>query len=242
MATWRVANSLNVLLNQLNTLAPGRNKASDGSIGDPAHSSRVSDHNPDSLGIVRARDFTHDPAKLSGHWLADTLVARRDPRLKYVIWNRRIWQPSNGWQPYNGSNPHTSHVHVSVVADGRADDTRPWAGFTPTPPEVRDVEQNDIIRRDWDGKEIRYKDLLLENWQNATDTILELRKVNNVVLTIAARTANDPDITREEIAQIVRDNAANPEVIRTTIQETLAAANADLADDVVDQLVTRLTN
>lgn len=123
---WRVANSLNVLLGQLNTMAPNRNKASDGSIGDPAHSSRVSDHNPDPLGVVRARDFTHDPANgLNCNELANQLVASRDSRIKYIIWNDSIWQ-WNGWQEYTGTNPHTTHLHLSVVADDRADEMTTW--------------------------------------------------------------------------------------------------------------------
>jgi hypothetical protein len=122
---WRVAYSLNVLLGQLNTLAPNRNKASDGSIGDPAHSSRVSDHNPDDEGIVRARDFTHDPANgLDCNWLANQLVDSGDPRIKYIIWNRRIW--TGEWHDYDGTNAHTSHLHLSVVADDRADQTHEW--------------------------------------------------------------------------------------------------------------------
>lgn len=122
---YRVANSLNVLLNQLNNMAPRRSKASDGAIGDPAHASRVSDHNPDRYGVVRARDYTHDPAGgLDCHWLADKLVRSGDARIKYIIWNRRIWQGS--WSYYSGTNPHTQHLHLSVVADSRADQTHPW--------------------------------------------------------------------------------------------------------------------
>lgn len=252
MAEWRVARSLNILLDQLNALAPRRNKASDGSIGDTNHQNRASDHNPwYGPGIVTARDFTHDPAGgLSCHDVANTLAAYRDPRVKYVIWNRRIMSGNPGpspwvWRAYSGTNPHTSHLHLSVVASPACDSTAAWAGFIvqpPAPPPENDMQQNETIRRDWDGKEIRYKDLLLENWQNATDTIVELRRMNDVVLQIAARTANDPDITRDEIAQIVRDNSADPEVIRTTIRETLAAANAEVADDVVDQMVARLAN
>jgi hypothetical protein len=33
--------------------------------------------------------------------------------VKYVIWNRYIWQPGRGWKKYNGPSPHTDHVHVS---------------------------------------------------------------------------------------------------------------------------------
>ncbi|QWF78691.1 hypothetical protein [Amycolatopsis sp. CA-230715] len=143
--TWRVARALDTLLSQLNARAPARSRASDGSIGDAAHATRDSDHNPwyrpgNGPGVVTARDFTHDPAAgLDGHWLADALVRSRDPRIKYVIWNRRIidsraqygaWQ----WKPYTGTNPHTKHVHLSVMPDGRADDTRAW-NLGANPPE-----------------------------------------------------------------------------------------------------------
>jgi len=37
---------------------------------------------------------------------------------KYVIWQRRIWTPSQGWHPYSGPSPHTDHVHISFNAGG----------------------------------------------------------------------------------------------------------------------------
>jgi hypothetical protein len=127
---WRVAVSLDVLLAQVNAYAPRRSKASDGSIGDAEHATRDSDHNPwYGPGIVTARDFTHDPAGgLDCQWLADQLVASRDPRIKYVIWNRRIIE-QGGWQwtGYSGPNPHTAHLHLSVTPNGSCDDPRPWA-------------------------------------------------------------------------------------------------------------------
>lgn len=140
MPTWRVALSLDILLRQLNERAPSRSKASDGSIGDAAHATRDSDHNPHyGPGIVTARDFTHDPVGgLDGQWLADTLARFRDPRIKYVIWNRRImdarpeFQPWT-WQPYAGTNPHTKHVHLSVVASPLCDNVRRWTLDVPAP-------------------------------------------------------------------------------------------------------------
>lgn len=126
MPDWRVARSLDVLLDQINEAYPGRSKASDGSIGDVAHVSRTSDHNPHiqlgGVGIVSARDFTHDPAAgFDAHAFADALRRSGDLRIKYVISDRRMFSSyvSGGrapweWRPYVGSNPHTQHVHVSV--------------------------------------------------------------------------------------------------------------------------------
>lgn len=130
---WYIARSLDVLLGQLNNMAPRRNKASDGGIGDPAHSARTSDHNPISgTGQVCARDYTHDPAGgLDCNWLANVLVTSRDPRIKYIIWNRRILdsRPGNNpwvWMPYYGENPHTKHLHLSVKAGATGDNQAQW--------------------------------------------------------------------------------------------------------------------
>lgn len=128
---WRVARSLDQLLAQINTAYPDRSKAADGSIGDAAHAASVSDHNPDQYGVVRARDYTHDPDHgFDAHAMADALVASRDPRIKYVISRGRIASSTVSpwvWRTYTGTNRHDHHAHVSVVPDARADDTRPWA-------------------------------------------------------------------------------------------------------------------
>lgn len=119
----RVAESLEQLRRQLNQMAPNRSKASDGALGDAAHAARKSDHNPDAGGVIRARDFTHDPGGgLDCNWLARTLIASGDPRIRYIIWNTRIWQ--NGvWKDSKG---HTQHLHLSVVAGAAADSTAAW--------------------------------------------------------------------------------------------------------------------
>ncbi len=152
MVAWRVANSLTVLLRQINEAAPGRDKSSDGSIGDAAHATRSSDHNPwieDPPGpnVVSARDITHDPD--SGADMGEisrALIASRDKRIKYVIFNRRwarsygraatdgTWLPAWSWQPYAGPNPHEKHMHVSVVSTKALYDSEvPWALPEPEP-------------------------------------------------------------------------------------------------------------
>lgn len=129
---WRVAGSLLVLRDQINAAHPKRSKASDGTIGDPAHAASTSDHNPDAFGVVRALDLTHDPKNgLDAGDLAEQLRVARDPRIKYVISDRRIFAGPDGpqpwvWRPYRGSNPHTSHVHVSVVGYTSGDDSHRW--------------------------------------------------------------------------------------------------------------------
>jgi len=152
--TWRVARSLETLLNQLNAAFPKRSKASDGSIGDANHLAEgwtASDHNPwypvPAGGIVTARDFTHDPANgVDIDRLSDELAASRDPRIKYVIANRLIldarpqfhpWQ----WIAYHGSDPHTNHLHLSVIDDPRCDEAQLWQlpMLTHAPPVVPPV-------------------------------------------------------------------------------------------------------
>lgn len=125
---WRLARSLEHLRVQVNAAWSSRSKDSDGSIGDLRHQHEAtSDHNPwvtdGDMGVVTAIDITHDPVHgFNSYAFAEMLRANRDPRLKYVISNRRIFsgagqsQPAWVWRPYSGSNPHDHHVHISVKA------------------------------------------------------------------------------------------------------------------------------
>ena len=136
---WRIARSLLALRKQVDARAPRRSKASDGSIGDAAHATRNSDHNPwvrdGGMGVVTAIDITNDPSGgCDAEKLAAAIIGSRDRRVKYVIWNRRIasstsvdGSPAWAWRPYGGSNPHNKHVHISVRPDKAAyDDERAW--------------------------------------------------------------------------------------------------------------------
>jgi lysozyme family protein len=132
---WRAAESLKALRRAIDARWPARSKASDGIIGDAAHQSRASDHNPwitdGDFGVVSAMDITHDPASgCDAHKIVAALVASRDDRIKYVIWNRRICSatvsPWN-WRAYSGRNGHTHHFHLSVKDDkAHYDGTSTW--------------------------------------------------------------------------------------------------------------------
>ena len=135
---WQLSPSLIALEAEADALAPNRSRASDGSIGDAAHSARTSDHNPDG-GFVDAIDITHDPANgMDIHALLRRVAARGDRRVKYLISNGQIHNPSRGdppgrWRVYTGSNPHRRHGHISVLNSGRVD-TSPWFATEPQPP------------------------------------------------------------------------------------------------------------
>ncbi|MGN7705041.1 hypothetical protein [Cellulosimicrobium sp. 22601] len=120
-----VAPSLNKLRDQINAAWPGRDRSSDGAIGDAAHASRPSDHNPaPPTGVIRARDFDVDGIPVHSLVAALTL----DPRTAYLIYDEQIWTPGSGWRPYNGVNPHTGHFHISVRHGALYEnDTSAWA-------------------------------------------------------------------------------------------------------------------
>lgn len=140
MADWVVDRSIPVLFGQVDTAAPGRNKGSDGTIGDADHQARESDHNPESPpppgnpdDQVDAADITHDPAHGADMGVvAESIRKSRDRRVRYVIFNRRIFYgydrpglPAFTWTTYSGSDPHSGHMHVSVN-DVHHDETQLW--------------------------------------------------------------------------------------------------------------------
>ena len=97
---------------------PGRDRTSDGWLGDYRHSLRKSDHNPDAAGWVRAIDLDANLGpKEQMPYLADQIrtIARKDGRISYIIFNGRIASSLMGWKwrKYTGINSHTHHCHIS---------------------------------------------------------------------------------------------------------------------------------
>lgn len=122
-STWTLAPALSALLREVNARWPHRSKASDGTIGDTAHSTRKSEHNPDAKGVVRAVDIT--VAGIDKAALLKAVIG--DSRVHYVISDRKIYSRSNGWTPaaYYGANPHDKHVHISLR--NRTSESADWA-------------------------------------------------------------------------------------------------------------------
>ena len=134
-AWWPCAAALR-LRAQVNAKWPKRDRRSDGMVGDLAHASRKSDHNPapDSTppGCVRAIDIDEDftgPDDPLANKLLIQLLALNDPRIKYAIFESCIYSRKPGGdgnysvRPYNGPNKHAHHIHVSFSPLGDHDAT-----------------------------------------------------------------------------------------------------------------------
>lgn len=145
-------------LQELSKRFPGRSTASDGICASSAHHGQnpSSDHETGD-----AFDATHDPAHgfdsyKAADWLRDRVLEGTETRVKYIISNRRIFNPSvsKAWRNYSGSNPHDHHVHVSLKggphspASVRGDVRYWWDGFGGGEDDVTD-EQDKMLRAVW---------------------------------------------------------------------------------------------
>jgi len=119
-----------VLRSEFDAVNPHRDRSSDGWIGDAAHQLRVSDHNPDSNGIVHAIDVDVDGVPMAR--IVSYIVGRcrtgAEDRLQYVIYRRTIWSRTWGWgaRYYTGLDPHTGHAHFSARYADVAGRGEPW--------------------------------------------------------------------------------------------------------------------
>ena len=142
---WSLAPCLRALFDEADRRWPNRSRISDGSIGDSAHAARASDHNPDASGDVLAGDLTDDKANgCDADLFAEHLRKSRDPRVKYVICNGKVFRSygSSAWQwtPYTGANAHEKHTHVSVLDTSDAKyDGSPWFPYADAPIQEDDM-------------------------------------------------------------------------------------------------------
>lgn len=134
--TYTLVPSLRRFWAEVDSRWPHRDHWSDGWLGDTSHSTRFSDHNPDSQGRVHAVDtdatLQHEmgPGTVGDHVCAALLRLARSGRpnpIYYIIYRGKIYSHSYGFRAraYTGTNQHESHVHLSVF---RTDYARNWSG------------------------------------------------------------------------------------------------------------------
>lgn len=131
MVNWVLTQGMQNLRDQINAAFPNRDHTSDGTIGDYAHTQEKSGHNPDDTSAhnaewdgdpdnvpeVRAIDIDSNLGDgVSAQTLVDHIVSLKPSSvLRYVIYNRRIWEAGNDWnsRTYTGASAHTEHIHFS---------------------------------------------------------------------------------------------------------------------------------
>lgn len=146
MSDWVLIPSLKQLFAEFDYIAPSRDHASDGALGNAAHQLEVSDHNRDDTagskaayndhdGVpeVRAIDVDNnlnitvegysDPMEGVVQYLLRRCRSGAEQRLQYIIYYRRIWSASSGWvqETYTGTSAHTEHAHFSGRHNGAYD-------------------------------------------------------------------------------------------------------------------------
>ncbi len=143
------------LRNQINLTFSGRDRRSDGWIGDAKHQIRRSDHNPDKFGVVYALDIDENMGRgrerngATAMRLADELIAYAASglpgakRVKYVVYEDRIASGTyrKTWWRWRGRGyGHTGHIHVSFTPAADKD-----GGLFPLPILARD----EVVRKAW---------------------------------------------------------------------------------------------
>jgi hypothetical protein len=224
MAAWTLVPCLVSLRSEFNELAPGRDRASDGSIGDTSHGASSSDHNPDETGNTPSEDAddrnevhaidVDDDLRRAG-WdmprAVSIIVTRhrygQDNRLQNVIWNRRIWSRSWGWtaRAYNGPNPHDKHAHFGArYTTAQENDTRPWGLLAAQAADERKLEvafaDEKIKVTATTGKEL-YEPDLTAGTEVPAGKLLELAAI------WARRGAVNSDTLEATLGQLVTDMA-----------------------------------
>jgi hypothetical protein len=79
-------------------------------------------HDADHINEVHAIDVDNNlnESDLTMEKVVQFLLGRcrsgAEKRLRYIIYNRRIWSASSGWvqKTYTGASPHTEHAHFSA--------------------------------------------------------------------------------------------------------------------------------
>ncbi len=208
---WRTVPSLTQLLVQVDAVYPVRHPA-DGTAAGQGHftTNPKSDHTPDVNGDVRAGDIG-EVVEDDAFTVAEAIRLSRDPRIKYVIHERRLFSSydhTNGapytWRPYSGSNPHSSHVHISVLRTNQNDNTA-W-----------DIGDDMAFLTEDQQKELatflNFIDAKNSNVGFVKQAIDDIREKNAAGNKYAADThSHGEGLTEEQVATAIETHAVNPD-------------------------------
>jgi hypothetical protein len=224
--TWYLAPSLSILRAEVNVRWPERDTRSDGTIGDAAHQSTTSDHNPNSRGSVNAWDMDVDG-------VSPETVKRafeRHPWAHYWIHDERIADADNDWRPlyYGGSNPHRAHVHFSIRQNVAAEqDLRSWGLLPTTEVDMTDEEMRANVV-------IAVHSLLDQMANRSTPTGRQAADDFYQIVTFALQPSLNA-AKNEILAAIQATVSTNPAAFAAALAESPAALNA-LTSAMRDQL------
>ena len=178
MSSWVFIEAGKSLRAEFDREFPGRDKASDGTIGNEAHAESSSDHNPDETGTtpyedsdsineVHAEDVDDDLRRpgVTMQMCLDIIVGRhrsgQDSRLQNIIYNRRIISRSWGWDSwhdYTGASAHTEHAHFSFRYGSGSGSSNPENRTAPwglesivTKDEIKDAVREVLAEKDVKG-------------------------------------------------------------------------------------------
>jgi hypothetical protein len=242
---WVASDSVKALGTQIDQI-PNRPTGSDGTVASKTHDqvSPSSDHSPQpktGIGIVRAIDAT--VTNEQGQAICEALRANRDPRIKYVIYQSRLfasyWSPNGDpwtWRPYGGSNPHDTHVHVSMLPIGDNDST-PFLS-TQGDDDMSLVARLMVVEaaaKTWlpDQASIDYWMLRADNLDNPTyaaewrrdfEQMWALEKQNEW-----KKLQGHPHGASTTVDQVARSDAADARALALKAQQGADKANTDLA-------------
>lgn len=258
---WVLTKGLEHLRGQVDEAFPDRSKASDGTVGDLAHQlESASGHNPDitgraeyrdgdNLNEVRAWDMTSDLRHpgVTAQDVVDHIRALPGVAgvLRYMIYNRKIYEADNGWRPraYSGPSPHTEHIHFSGARSQAADSNTAFdyrledlvAVTAADITKIADAVWAKLLLTPYDGVNRKAGDLLRyapsrDGIANAVDTKLAVKF--SALLTAAGA----DHVDEAAIAQAVLAGMNYQQIASAVI----AALPPDQAKQVVNELSIRL--